>query len=41
MERGDRRDPHLSGIQMDTGVMLIEEEERGGGQRGRLREERR
>lgn len=35
MERGDRREPHLSGIQMDTGVMLIEEEEeeRGGTKR--------
>lgn len=26
IERGDRRDPHLSGIQMAMGVMLMEEE---------------
>lgn len=27
IERGDRRDPHLSGIQMDRGATLMEEKE--------------
>lgn len=37
IERGDRRDPHLSGIQMELGVMLIEEEERGDKEGGCVR----
>lgn len=37
IERGDRREPHLSGIQMATGVMLMEEEERGDKEGGCVR----